>query len=167
MRKIFVVENQKATGWTEGTRSVVGLSLEGMELRLVVLKGINPTVEAVMTLITRDGVIPEETWKAACDYKRTAPYKVLKREGMSGCIEIFLSYLEEADGFFCERRSPVLYVSCFGKVGRVKVFLPDLLAATSELLRSFPEADLTDENGLVFREVEPIALDGYIVPEAV
>jgi len=159
MKKIFVVENQNNQSvWSEGNRSIVGIEIENCTLKVRTLKGIDPTIEGFLYVLRE---IREELNKINNEFVRKSPYKVNMKEGFSGCRTWEISYLQEHDGFWIEKRNDILRVSCFGKVPDQDIFIPDLALIIDDLLEATPA-----ENDIRITEVEPITPEtgGYTVP---
>jgi hypothetical protein len=159
MKKIFVIGNQQNQSvWTGGNRSVVGVEIEGKTLKIRKLKGINPTLEGFLYVLRE---IREELNKINNEFVRKSPYKIEKREGMSGCKKWEITFLQEKDGFWIEKRNVILHVSCFGKVPDQDIFIPDLALIIDDLLEATPP-----EHDIQIVETEPVTPEtaGYVIP---
>lgn len=159
MKKIFIIENQSNESvWSEGNRSVVGVEIFGLALKIRKLKGINPTLEGFLHILYK---LHDELDAINNDFERISPYKTNVHVGFSGCKTWEISYLQKLDSFWIEKRNDILHVSCFGKVPNQDIFIPDLALIITDLV-----TQAGDTGEIKVKEIKPIEpeTEDYICP---
>lgn len=134
IRKIFKI-TQPDSGWTDSTRSIVGVEISDYELVIEVISGANLHETAFIALLR--GPLAEAL-KHAAGYERTNPIQYKVERGMSGRRAFVIRWIEEVGSiekvmFNRLRRKEVLYISGFRKIEKVDCFLPDLIPFLPEL----------------------------------
>ena len=150
MRKIFSVV-QPASGWTDVTRSVVGVEVDGLNLSVSVLSGAH-LHEAAFVALLRGPLA--SALKEAAKYERKNPVRTEVETGMSGRRKFIIHWTESVGSFFRPRRKEVLYISGNRKIATVDCFLPDLILFLGDLNDSESEE-------VTFREIPEIDTEGY------
>ena len=159
MKKIFIIENQQNQSvWSEGNRSVVGIEVKNLTLKIRKLKGINLTLEGFLHILYK---LHDELDKINNNYERISPYKTYLNEGLSGSKTWKISYLQKNDSFWIEKRKNILHVTCFGKVPDQNIFVPDLALIITDLV--LQSGDTGEIKLTEVKIIEPEA-EGYIWP---
>ena len=159
MKKIFIIENQSNESvWSEGNRSIIGIEIDGLAIKIRKLKGIDVTLEGFLHILYK---LRDELGKINNDFVRISPYKTYCHEGFSDCKTWKISYLQKNDSFWSEKRKNILHISCFRKVPDQNIFIPDLALIIPELVNM-----AGDTGKIKVKEIEPIEPDvsGYIYP---
>lgn len=123
-KRMYVVENGAAGGWTDSTRTTFVLSVQDDYLSMVVKSGRNPFTEEVNTAFGRFIRDYEAENGKLETFKRVYPYRFVCREGSSGCQTTYIE-IDTGDGYPSRKR--LLDQSCFGKCGGICVFVYDML----------------------------------------
>lgn len=145
MRKIFSIL-QPASGWTNSTRSVVGVEVRGLNLSISILSGANLHEASFVALLRGPLAGP---LREAAKYVRKNPVRIEIERGMSGRRAFIIHWTERIGSFFRPRRKEVLYISGTDKIAHVDCFLPDLVLFLPNLrsyddpvdIREVPEID--------------------------
>ena len=122
--RLFNIKNGDAEGWTNSDRTTFILNVDCDMLTMNVTDGRNPfvnEVKAAMLLFIAEYL---NEFGSLDRYERKNRYRFASRQGMSGCVDMFLEE-DRGDGF--PRRHFLYHVSCFDKVGGMKLFVYDLL----------------------------------------
>lgn len=151
MKKIFVIENQPSGGWTNGTRSILGVILdrESRTLKIEQLKGIDLTFAGFIALMKNLRADLEEAMEG---YERKRSFFVRMKEGSSGCrdydliVDRTLYEWMERQGreveFLGIQQRHLLHLSCAGKCTFPREwFIPDLPLLLRELLSDIEDID--------------------------
>jgi hypothetical protein len=132
MKKIFIIENQSNESvWSEGSRSIIGIEIDGLVLKIRKLKGIDVTLEGFLNILWK---IHYDLDQINNNYERISPYKTYCYDGLSDCKTWKISYLQKNDSFWSEKRKNILHISCFRKVPNQNIFIPDLALIIPELV---------------------------------
>lgn len=121
-RRMFVIKNGEAAGWTNSTRTTFVLSVEDNVLTMKVKSGRNPFTNEINTAF---GLFLQEyaqEYGQLSTYKRTNPYRFVYQQGLSGRQTTYIE-LDTGDGF--PKRKRLLDMSCFGKVWSMSLFVYD------------------------------------------
>jgi hypothetical protein len=132
MKKIFIIENQdNKSVWSEGSRSIIGIEIDGLVLKIRKLKGIDVTLEGFLNILWK---IHYDLDQINNNYERISPYKTYCYDGLSDSKTWKISYLQKNDSFWSEKRKNILHISCFRKVPNQNIFIPDLALIIPELV---------------------------------
>ena len=139
IRRLFVVQNNGAAGWTSVDRTVFTISLENDWLRVVKKSGRDMFPSEINTAIGR--LLQEyraEFEVPLARYRRQHRYRFCYRTGQSGCQDTFIE-VDKGDGF--PERKFLFHESCYGKCSGFECFAYDFLDLC------VAEGFLADEDG--------------------
>lgn len=123
-KRMYTVKNGGASGWTESTHTTFILSIEDDVLAMTVKAGRNPFPGEINTAFGRLISEYQAQYGTVEKYERAYPYRFTYQEGSSGRQTTFIE-IDKGDGF--PERKRLLDMSCFGKVGRMSLFVYDFL----------------------------------------
>ena len=159
MKKIFIIENQQNKSvWSEGNRSIIGIEIKDLVLKIRKLKGIDVTLEGFLHILYK---LRDELDQINNNYERISPYKTYLNDGLSGSKTWKISYLQKNDSFWSEKRKNIIHISCFRKIPEQNIFIPDLALIIPELVNM---AGDTQEIKITETKIIEPEKDGYVYP---
>lgn len=135
-------------------------------LTIAPVKGVSVPLVTFFEIVQQDKGLGKLLVDANNSFERKNPYKILRHEGISGCVDYDIEWIDGyiADLFPVTKRKHLFHTSMYGKINEtIRIFLPDFYLLLDYLAEDAAN-DLTDDFEVEFYEVPFATPEDYFDP---